>query len=106
MYVQLAAWRLGLKTGMYYMRTRPAVTALPFGVDLRATIARPTPSQGRSIAVAPSTSISDNPQDGTARTEVSVQLAPNVTHASALQEEVASASVEESAIAVCASCCA
>lgn len=27
------AWKRGLKTGMYYLRTRPAADAIPFTVD-------------------------------------------------------------------------
>lgn len=27
------AWKKGLKTGMYYLRTRPAADAIPFTVD-------------------------------------------------------------------------
>ncbi len=32
------AWKSGLKTGMYYLRTRPAVDAIAFTVDQEALI--------------------------------------------------------------------
>lgn len=31
------AWKKGLKTGMYYLRTRPAADAIPFTVDPAAS---------------------------------------------------------------------
>ncbi|KAI0746112.1 ribonucleotide reductase [Earliella scabrosa] len=31
--LQLRAWKLGLKTGLYYLRTRPPASALPYGLD-------------------------------------------------------------------------
>jgi ribonucleotide reductase alpha subunit len=30
------AWKKGLKTGMYYLRTKPAVNAIQFTVDTQA----------------------------------------------------------------------
>ncbi|KAH7715055.1 hypothetical protein AAVH_17586 [Aphelenchoides avenae] len=35
------AWRLGLKTGMYYLRTRPAVDAVQFTVDKQSLLNGP-----------------------------------------------------------------
>ena len=32
------AWKSGLKTGMYYLRTRPAVDAIAFTVDQEALL--------------------------------------------------------------------
>lgn len=32
------AWKKGLKTGMYYLRTRPAVDAIAFTVDQEALL--------------------------------------------------------------------
>ena len=34
------AWKKGLKTGMYYLRTRPAVDAIKFTVDTQAIVAK------------------------------------------------------------------
>lgn len=42
-------WKKGLKTGMYYLRTRPAVDAIKFTIDAIATgsaVTRPTDSDG------------------------------------------------------------
>ena len=38
------AWKKGLKTGMYYLRTRPAVDAIKFTVDLTSLQPSPTAS--------------------------------------------------------------
>ena len=32
--MHFAGWKMGLKTGMYYLRSRPAVDAVKFSVDL------------------------------------------------------------------------
>lgn len=44
------AWRKGLKTGMYYLRTRPAANAIQFTVDQEAAATVPAPNK----AAAPS----------------------------------------------------
>ncbi len=44
------AWRKGLKTGMYYLRTRPAANAIQFTVDQEAAATVPAPNK----ATAPS----------------------------------------------------
>jgi ribonucleotide reductase alpha subunit len=49
------AWRKGLKTGMYYLRTRPAANAIQFTVDQEATITAP-------VAVAPQPAVADEPE--------------------------------------------
>jgi ribonucleoside-diphosphate reductase alpha chain len=36
------AWRKGLKTGMYYLRTKPATDAIKFTVDKEKTIVQQT----------------------------------------------------------------
>ena len=36
--MHFAGWKMGLKTGMYYLRSRPAVDAVKFSVDLEALI--------------------------------------------------------------------
>ena len=38
------AWKLGLKTGMYYLRTKPAANAIQFTVD-KTKIAKSTESK-------------------------------------------------------------
>ena len=38
------AWKKGLKTGMYYLRTRPAADAIPFTVDPASAASRNGPS--------------------------------------------------------------
>ncbi len=38
------AWKKGLKTGMYYLRTRPAVDAIKFTVDQQALLKTSTPT--------------------------------------------------------------
>lgn len=46
-------WRLGLKTGMYYLRTKPAVDAIKFTVDqemLRQDLSISLPSSSGSVA--------------------------------------------------------
>lgn len=43
------AWRKGLKTGLYYLRTKPATDAIKFTVDpefLKAETTKATPSDG------------------------------------------------------------
>lgn len=40
------AWKKGLKTGMYYLRTRPAADAIPFTVDPASAASRNGPSDG------------------------------------------------------------
>jgi len=49
------AWRKGLKTGMYYLRTRPAASAIQFTVD-QASLATPVPenANGKSPLRSPS----------------------------------------------------
>ncbi|KAJ8905287.1 hypothetical protein NDN08_001794 [Rhodosorus marinus] len=37
-------WKSGLKTGMYYLRTKPAANAIKFTLEAEAVKARPTPS--------------------------------------------------------------
>jgi len=36
--VHFYAWEKGLKTGMYYLRSRPAVDAIKFTVDVEALL--------------------------------------------------------------------
>ena len=36
--MHFTGWKMGLKTGMYYLRSRPAVDAVKFSVDLEALI--------------------------------------------------------------------
>lgn len=57
------AWRRGLKTGMYYLRTRPAANAIQFTVD-QATAAAVVAAADTTLAeVAPT----EPPKAGTAR---------------------------------------
>ncbi|MCM2349936.1 MAG: ribonucleoside-diphosphate reductase subunit alpha [Bacteriovoracaceae bacterium] len=53
--LHFAAWKLGLKTGMYYLRTRPAVDAIKF------TIKEPTKSTADQAAAMVCSL--DNPED-------------------------------------------
>ncbi len=43
--LHFAAWKLGLKTGMYYLRTRPAVDAIKFTIKQPAAVAAPVDQQ-------------------------------------------------------------
>ncbi len=36
--MHFTGWKLGLKTGMYYLRSRPAVDAVKFSLDLEKLI--------------------------------------------------------------------
>jgi ribonucleoside-diphosphate reductase alpha chain len=40
--LHFTAWKLGLKTGMYYLRTRPAVDAIKFTIKETAANAMPS----------------------------------------------------------------
>lgn len=49
--LHFTAWKLGLKTGMYYLRTRPAVDAIKFTIKTpAATVAAPVAQPEVSIA--------------------------------------------------------
>ena len=48
----LHAWRSGLKTGAYYVRSKPATDPQPFGVSRSSLVARPTSPQLHSDAVS------------------------------------------------------
>ncbi len=54
--LHFAAWKLGLKTGMYYLRTRPAVDAIKFTIKEQSA----TPAVEPQAALACSL---DNPED-------------------------------------------
>lgn len=58
------AWRRGLKTGMYYLRTRPAANAIQFTVDQATATAAVGASSGAALTEAVSTEPS---KTGTAR---------------------------------------
>ena len=59
------AWEKGLKTGMYYLRTKAAADAIKFTVDHAAIEAPKHPETSKEENVAPSSDLaSDNsPQD-------------------------------------------
>ncbi len=57
--LHFAAWKLGLKTGMYYLRTRPAVDAIKFTIKETAANAMPSTADQ---AAAMMCSL-DNPED-------------------------------------------
>jgi len=76
-------WKKGLKTGMYYLRTRPAAQAIQFTVDqsllndakkqqaagaARSTPSRPTDEGNATAILSPSTSVSTSPGLTTAST--------------------------------------
>ncbi|AGO83153.1 Ribonucleoside-diphosphate reductase [Pandoravirus dulcis] len=46
------AWRRGLKTGMYYLRTRPAADAIQFTVDQSVTAAVPVADAAADVVAA------------------------------------------------------
>jgi ribonucleoside-diphosphate reductase alpha chain len=52
------AWKRGLKTGMYYLRTRPAANAVQFTVDQKAT------AKKAEVAPAPEPETEANADDG------------------------------------------
>lgn len=54
--LHFAAWKLGLKTGMYYLRTRPAVDAIKFTIKETAKVA-PVDQQAAMMCSL------DNPED-------------------------------------------
>ena len=55
--LHFAAWKLGLKTGMYYLRTRPAVDAIKFTIKETAKTATPVDQQAAMVCSL------DNPED-------------------------------------------
>lgn len=61
------SWKKGLKTGMYYLRTRPAADAIKFTVDqnlLKSTTETPspaTPNQVQPPSPLKKQSVSDTP---------------------------------------------
>ena len=49
------AWKKGLKTGMYYLRTRPAVDAIKFTIkqpNAVAAVATPVPAANPAVSLA------------------------------------------------------
>ena len=55
--LHFAAWKLGLKTGMYYLRTRPAVDAIKFTIKEPTKTAAPVDQQAAMVCSL------DNPED-------------------------------------------
>lgn len=53
----LHAWRSGLKTGAYYVRSKPASDPQPFGVNRASLIARPASPQLHADAASVSAPI-------------------------------------------------
>lgn len=47
--LHFAAWKLGLKTGMYYLRTRPAVDAIKFTIKETAKTAAPVATNAEAL---------------------------------------------------------
>lgn len=47
--LHFAAWKLGLKTGMYYLRTRPAVDAIKFTIKETAKTVVPTATNAEAL---------------------------------------------------------
>lgn len=56
--LHFAAWKLGLKTGMYYLRTRPAVDAIKFTIKESNATAAPVASNQEAMMCS-----LDNPED-------------------------------------------
>ena len=52
------AWKAGLKTGMYYLRTRAAVNAVKFTVDNTAATKKSTEQEREAMVCS-----IDNPED-------------------------------------------
>lgn len=55
--LHFAAWKLGLKTGMYYLRSRPAVDAIKFTIKEPTKTAAPVDQQAAMVCSL------DNPED-------------------------------------------
>ena len=87
-------WKAGLKTGMYYLRTRPAAQAIQFTVDtellkeVKANQAKQkqpaptktTPAASTTIVEQPSTTVPAANADGTAsKTSDGAPLTPSLT---------------------------
>ncbi|PIL22427.1 hypothetical protein GSI_15115 [Ganoderma sinense ZZ0214-1] len=68
-------WKKGLKTGMYYLRTRPAAQAIKFTVDssyLKNAVKKPqAKAAGAVTPVAPSTPIKEEPVTPSLATPIS-----------------------------------
>jgi ribonucleoside-diphosphate reductase subunit M1 len=64
------SWKMGLKTGMYYLRTRPAANAIQFTVDKTRLQAK------NKISTPPSTKISSTPGRGD-KSSVSSKVRPD-----------------------------
>lgn len=84
-------WKKGLKTGMYYLRTRPAAQAIQFTVDQSVLQdAKKQQAAGRSTAIANGTGL---------RTPVTPSSTSPVRAASIVSTTVASSSSTSSAVA-------
>ena len=55
--LHFTAWKLGLKTGMYYLRTRPAVDAIKF--TIKQPVVEKTPEAEQAALICSL----DNPED-------------------------------------------
>lgn len=106
-------WKKGLKTGMYYLRTRPAAQAIQFTVDqsvlkevkkqnstsngrpaVNKSASIPTPTSSSSPFRAPSTPATPSPS-GPSSSEVSSSTAPAAALASLSLDEKTKKAAEE-----------
>jgi ribonucleoside-diphosphate reductase alpha chain len=81
------AWKQGLKTGCYYLRTKAPVTAQKFTVDPRLLAA----VQGSSNHVVDADSDNDSDSDSEKEEEVKAELSPKASARRAKLEQLAAA---------------
>ncbi|KAH7906714.1 ribonucleotide reductase [Hygrophoropsis aurantiaca] len=84
-------WKKGLKTGMYYLRTRPAAQAIQFTIDqsvLKTAKTQETAGKSKAVAGIPTPSASPSPVRNAARS-ASMQMPTPVASSSSDSESQA-----------------
>jgi ribonucleoside-diphosphate reductase alpha chain len=71
------AWKKGLKTGMYYLRTQAAADAIQFTLDKSAMQQKPEVSEKKSIAVAETIAVVQHQMISVSETQQSIPYDQN-----------------------------
>lgn len=78
------AWKIGLKTGMYYLRTRPASDAIAFTVDVAMLKASKAKASAASADIVAESTLATEPNKVESKDEVCYmkvgERAPGVSH--------------------------
>ncbi|KAH7925582.1 hypothetical protein BV22DRAFT_1088728 [Leucogyrophana mollusca] len=85
-------WKKGLKTGMYYLRTRPAAQAIQFTIDqsvLKTAKTQETAGKARTAAGIPTPSASPSPVRGAPRSSVPAPVLSTSSSSSELDNHTA-----------------